>query len=99
MLVDGGTVVNLMTYSMFKMLRREDDKLVKTNLILNSMGGATRWRLEMSSPWSPPKGASRSLPHSFLSRCKVIIVLFWVAIGFTPIIVLLLLTPVLDSVD
>jgi hypothetical protein len=39
MLVDGGTVVNLMTYSMFKMLRREDDKLVKTNLILNSMGG------------------------------------------------------------
>jgi hypothetical protein len=30
MLVDGGTAVNLMLYSMFKKLRREDDELVKT---------------------------------------------------------------------
>jgi hypothetical protein len=32
-------VVNLMLYSIFKKLRREDDELVKTNLMLNGMGG------------------------------------------------------------
>jgi hypothetical protein len=40
MLVDGGAAVNLMPYSIFKKLRREDDELVKTNLTLNDMGGS-----------------------------------------------------------
>jgi hypothetical protein len=53
MLVDGGTVVNLMLYSIFKKFGREDDELMKTNLMLNGVG-ATRWRLEVSSPWSSP---------------------------------------------
>jgi hypothetical protein len=53
MLVDGGAAVNLMLYSMFKKLGREDNELVKTNLTLNGMG-ATRWRLEALSPWSSP---------------------------------------------
>jgi hypothetical protein len=39
MLVDGGTAVNLMSYSVFKKLGREDDELVKTNLTLNDVGG------------------------------------------------------------
>jgi hypothetical protein len=39
MLVDGGAAVNLMSYSIFKKLGREDDKLVKTNLMLNGVGG------------------------------------------------------------
>jgi hypothetical protein len=39
MLVDGGTAVNLMSYSIFKKLGREDNELVKTNLMLNNMGG------------------------------------------------------------
>jgi hypothetical protein len=39
MLVDGGAAVNLMSYSVFKKLGREDNELVKTNLMLNSMGG------------------------------------------------------------
>jgi hypothetical protein len=39
MLIDGGAAVNLMPYSVFKKLRREDDELVKTNLTLNGMGG------------------------------------------------------------
>jgi hypothetical protein len=38
MLVDGGAVVNLMQYSIFKKLGREDDELVKTNLTLNDVG-------------------------------------------------------------
>jgi hypothetical protein len=39
MLVDGGATVNLMPYSVFKKLGREDDELVKTNLTLNGVGG------------------------------------------------------------
>jgi hypothetical protein len=51
MLVDDGATINLMQYSVFKKLGREDDELLKINLTLNSMGGgATRWRLEVSSP-------------------------------------------------
>jgi hypothetical protein len=38
MLVDGGAAINLMLYSVFKKLGREDDKLVKTNLTLNGVG-------------------------------------------------------------
>jgi hypothetical protein len=53
MLIDGGAAVNLMLYSIFKNLRREDDKLMKTNLRLNSVG-ATQWKLGVSSPWSSP---------------------------------------------
>jgi hypothetical protein len=51
MLVDGGCAVNLMSYSIFKKLGREGNQLVKINLKLNGMG-ATRWRLEASTPWS-----------------------------------------------
>jgi hypothetical protein len=90
MLVDSGTVVNLMSYSVFKKLGREDGRLVKTNLMLNGVG-ATRWSLTVSSPWSSPYGASLSLLCSLSSRCKVTIVLFMTAIGFMPIVAFLLL--------
>jgi hypothetical protein len=90
MLIDGGAVVNLMSYSICKKHGREDDELVKTNLTLNGMG-ATRWRLGVSSPWSSPLGASRSPPHSSSSRCKVTTVLFLIVIGFMPTVVFLLL--------
>jgi hypothetical protein len=45
MLIDGGAAINLMSYSVFKKLGREDDELVKTNLMLKGVGGggATRW--------------------------------------------------------
>jgi hypothetical protein len=39
MLVDGGAAINLMSYSIFKKLGREDDELVKTILMLNGVGG------------------------------------------------------------
>jgi hypothetical protein len=90
MLVDGGAAVNLMPYFIFKKLGREDDELMKTNLTLNGVG-ATRWRADASSPWSSLWGASRSLPRSSSSRCKVTIVLFFALIGFMSIIALLIL--------
>jgi hypothetical protein len=39
MLVNVGIVINLMSYSVFKKLGREDNELVKTNLTLNGVGG------------------------------------------------------------
>jgi hypothetical protein len=39
MLIDGGSVVHLMPYSMFEKLGREDDELMKINLTLNGVGG------------------------------------------------------------
>jgi hypothetical protein len=39
MLINDGTVVNLMLYSIFKKLGREDDALMKTNLTFNGVGG------------------------------------------------------------
>jgi hypothetical protein len=39
MLIDGGAAINLMPYTIFMKLGREDDGLVKTNLTLNSIGG------------------------------------------------------------
>jgi hypothetical protein len=40
MLINGGAAVNLMSYSIFKKLGKEEDELVKTNLMLNGMGGS-----------------------------------------------------------
>jgi hypothetical protein len=57
MLIDGSAAINLMLYSIFKKLGREDDELIKTNLMLNGVGwggGVTRWRPGVSSPWSSP---------------------------------------------
>jgi hypothetical protein len=39
MLIDDGAAINLMSYSDFKKLEREDDELVKTNPTLNDRGG------------------------------------------------------------
>jgi hypothetical protein len=43
MLVDDDGAINLMLYSVFKKLVREDGDIVKTNLMLNGVwgGGAT----------------------------------------------------------
>jgi hypothetical protein len=53
MLVDGGIVVNLMLYSIFRKLRRKDDELVKTNPMLNGTRGNSM-EARVSSAWSSP---------------------------------------------
>jgi hypothetical protein len=39
MLVDGGATVNLMSYSLFNKLGGSDEELIKTNMIVNGVGG------------------------------------------------------------
>jgi hypothetical protein len=38
MLVDGGVAMNLMSYSLYRKLGKQDDKLVKTNMTLSGIG-------------------------------------------------------------
>jgi hypothetical protein len=90
MLIDGGAAINLMPYAVFKKLRQEDDELVKTKLTLNGMGensmearGVVSMELTL--------GKNHSLLCSLSSRCKVTIELFLVMIGFTSIVLFLLL--------
>jgi hypothetical protein len=37
-LVDGGVAVNLMPYTLYRKLRKQDDELVKTNMMLRGVG-------------------------------------------------------------
>ena len=39
MLVDGGAIVNLMPYSLYKKLGRMDEELIRTNMTVNGSGG------------------------------------------------------------
>jgi hypothetical protein len=44
MLVDGGVIVNLMTYSLFKKVRGSDEELIKTNMAVSGVGGGEPMR-------------------------------------------------------
>jgi hypothetical protein len=39
MLVDGGAIVNLMPYSLFKKLGGSHEELIKTNMTVSGVGG------------------------------------------------------------
>jgi hypothetical protein len=41
MLVDGGAAVNLMPYSLYRKLGKQDDELVKTNMTLSGVGDSS----------------------------------------------------------
>nr|CAH68540.2 OSJNBa0009P12.9 [Oryza sativa Japonica Group] len=89
MLVDGGAAVNLMSYSLFKKLGREDDELKKTNMILNGFNGEPTEAKGIFS--AELTVGNRTLPTAFSSSmCKVTTMLFWVVVGFMPIVVCLL---------
>jgi len=40
MLVDGGAIVNLMPYSLYKKLGGQDEELIKTNMTVSGIGGS-----------------------------------------------------------
>jgi hypothetical protein len=39
MLIDGGAIINLMPYSFFKKMGKSDEELIKTNMMINGIGG------------------------------------------------------------
>jgi hypothetical protein len=89
--IDGGAIVNLMPYCIFKKPGREDDKLVKTNLTLNDVGGKGNPMEAQGVITMELSIGSKSPPCSLSLRCKVTIVLFLAMIGFTPTTAFLLL--------
>jgi hypothetical protein len=71
MMVDGGAIVNLMPYSLFKKLGGSDDELIKTNMTISGVGGGKPTGAKASSLWSSSLGARRWLRHSSSLRHKV----------------------------
>jgi hypothetical protein len=39
MLINGGAIINLMSYSFFKKMGKFDEELIKTNMTINNIGG------------------------------------------------------------
>jgi hypothetical protein len=50
MLVDGGAAVNLMPYSLYRKLGKQDDELVKTNMTLSGVGNDSSIKARESRP-------------------------------------------------
>jgi hypothetical protein len=71
MMVDGGAIVNLMSYSLFKKLVGSDDELINTNMTISGVGGGKPMGAKASSLWSSSLGARRWLCHSSSLRHKV----------------------------
>jgi hypothetical protein len=40
MLIDGGSIINLFPYSLFKKMGKSDEKLIKTNITVNGVGAS-----------------------------------------------------------
>ena len=52
MLVDGGAIVNLMPYSLYKKLGGTDEELIKTNMTVSGVGGGDHIGSKGWLPWS-----------------------------------------------
>ena len=52
MLVDGGAIVNLMPYSLFKKLSGMNEELIKTNMTVSGVGGGDPIGAQGVLPWS-----------------------------------------------
>jgi hypothetical protein len=90
MLIDGGAIINLMSYSLFKKMGKSDEDLIKTNMTINGVDGGDPIGAKGLLPWSWPWEARLWLPHSASLRCKVTIALSSGGIGSMPTIAYLL---------
>jgi hypothetical protein len=73
MLVDGGAIVNLMQYSLFKKLGGSNEELIKTNMTVSGVGGGK------------PIWAKGVKPRIFIENpnpCTIVIVPGSVAIAY-----------------
>jgi hypothetical protein len=67
MLMDGGAIVNLILYSLFKKLGGLDEELIKTNMTVNEVGGGG------------PIGAKGVISMELTIGCKTLTTVFFVA--------------------
>ena len=69
MLVDGGAIVNLMPYSLYKKLGGVDSELIKTHMTINGVGGCEPLSAKGVASMELTIG-SKTMATAFL-RCKV----------------------------
>jgi hypothetical protein len=67
MLVDGGAIVNLMSYSLFKKLGGSNEELIKTNMTISGVGGGE------------PMGAKGVISMELTIGSKTLVTAFFVA--------------------
>ena len=71
MLMDGGVIVNLMPYSLYKKLGGKDEELIKTNMTVSGVGGCDPIGAKGVASMELTVGAGRLLQLSLSPRCKV----------------------------
>jgi hypothetical protein len=91
MLVDGGAIVNLMLYSLFKKLGGSDEELIKTNMTVSGVGGGEPMGAKGVISMELTIGSKMLATLSSSLRHKVTSVSSLVVIGFMQINVFLLL--------
>ena len=72
MLVDGGAIVNLMPYSLYKKLGGTDEELIKTNMTVSGVGGGDPIGAKGVASMELTVGNKMLATAFFVSRCKVI---------------------------
>ena len=71
MLIDGGAIVNLMPYSLYKKLGGKDKELNKANMTVSGVGGSDPIGVKGVTSMELTVGRRRSLQPSSSPRCKV----------------------------
>ena len=74
MLVDGGAIVNLMSYSLYKKLGGQDEDLIKTNMTVGGVGGSEPLSAKGVASMELTLGVRRLLQLSSSQKCKVTII-------------------------
>jgi hypothetical protein len=88
--VDGGAIVNLMSYSLLKKLGVSDEDLIKTNMILSGVGGGEPIGAKGVISMELTIGSKTLATAFFVTRHNVTLVSSLVVIGFMQIYAFLL---------
>jgi hypothetical protein len=71
MLIDGGAIVNLMPYSLFKKFGGVDEELIETNMTVSSVGGGAPIGAKGVASMEQTVGVKHLLQPSSSPRYKV----------------------------
>ena len=85
MLVDGGAIVNLMTYSLYKKLVGKDEELIKTNMTVSGVGGGDPIGAKGVASMELTVGSKMLATTFFISEVQGNFSLILGVIGFMPI--------------
>jgi len=70
-LIDGGAIINLMPYLLYKMLGGMDEELIKMNMNVSGIGGGNPIGAKGVASMELAVGRKTLATAFFISRCKV----------------------------